>query len=1076
MVSIETQIQAIENERHSAAVDFALGRKTILRPIVLPKAAPVKPEVVATDTSDTQIPRTQSQSQALPTTSSNDAKEDQRNDDDSLSQGGSSSASSSFSSPGQSLTTSLHPANNELGAKTSSVTNLLACCELDSPYDPSNDINPLTSVMTDEEMCEFACCPVPTSCTYQCLIVRDKSGIDRSFYPTYYLHLQSIVPTVETDRHDHQYSHMAPSVDFPSTSTNQLIHRQSHDSFDNIDSESEVSPLRSTQIDTGPMTTDMMARRPTTTSSAADELIAQQLTQEPKQQQQKARIEQVFVLAGRRRKKTKTTDLGKNRRHKVASISYETNVLGFKGPRKMTILIPDARLYSKTMKSHDNNLPVDIDFEEILKTGQVVDFPLIQLKNKTPSWNLESQSYVLNFHGRVTQASVKNFQLIRCYPEQDEPSTNANGPTANGRPPPTGTQMDKQNIGTNNDNYWRGFDMTPKRDRDFFDTTNDSASAPIVMQFGRISEREFTCDVSHPLSLLQAFSIALNTKKYIMPFELFIMSESGKPIYSYSRRDDVITLMPVCQALLSFAKKSQRDTLKSITISSQVRINFFIRTPLIIIVVDKLNTFLDPLSLITQMEAQIVSVLTSETLKTVFQRHPTFDLRKLLQGSEKLLDSTAHLMLEFQQDQQFPWLQAYMSSGAKLKVLVPVVMMPPNYRDQYTNMLTSQSPSMLFSILFRVSHTDDPNESNTAIDTNEDTKVNSMRFELITVCNYHSNAHKLSVADMQTLLALLYGSRSQLVVVESLWMPVCLPRFNESAFLHAHISLLVDQTHCLVVMTVDRDEFQKCQTFKTTCEERLAKMAPKFRDNYRLSPLLPAVTSSDYLALRQVQFVWYQTQRRVLVWQQSPHWSMSQLICYVAHRMSASHLKTMWLKCRGDKTILGWHVSTFQLYAQFDATITPSQALEAVQVLMAWIKKEEDCFTFKEYNNFEVQNQRIVDGCCPSVVQGPTRQVTNVAPAVPLAAPVIAVAPPPVVHTIHPAPPAEVKSYSIETGHQIAHDTTHFSPVFQSTHHAPVVHTAPVIAQVPVAAPVYARPLPPAPMIAARHPPTLPAY
>lgn len=37
---------------------------------------------------------------------------------------------------------------------------------------------------------------------------------------------------------------------------------------------------------------------------------------------------------------------------------------------------------------------------------------LIELHNKTPQWNEETQSYVLNFHGRVTQASVKNFQIV----------------------------------------------------------------------------------------------------------------------------------------------------------------------------------------------------------------------------------------------------------------------------------------------------------------------------------------------------------------------------------------------------------------------------------------------------------------------------------------------------------------------------------------------------------------------------------------------------------------------------------------------------------------------------------------
>lgn len=37
---------------------------------------------------------------------------------------------------------------------------------------------------------------------------------------------------------------------------------------------------------------------------------------------------------------------------------------------------------------------------------------LIELHNKTPQWNEDTQSYVLNFHGRVTQASVKNFQIV----------------------------------------------------------------------------------------------------------------------------------------------------------------------------------------------------------------------------------------------------------------------------------------------------------------------------------------------------------------------------------------------------------------------------------------------------------------------------------------------------------------------------------------------------------------------------------------------------------------------------------------------------------------------------------------
>lgn len=32
----------------------------------------------------------------------------------------------------------------------------------------------------------------------------------------------------------------------------------------------------------------------------------------------------------------------------------------------------------------------------------------------------------------------------------------------------------------------------------------------IVMQFGRMSDNEFSCDFCHPLSLMQAFGIALS--------------------------------------------------------------------------------------------------------------------------------------------------------------------------------------------------------------------------------------------------------------------------------------------------------------------------------------------------------------------------------------------------------------------------------------------------------------------------------------------------------------------------------------------------------------------------------------
>ena len=118
----------------------------------------------------------------------------------------------------------------------------------------------------------------------------------------------------------------------------------------------------------------------------------------------------------------------------------ETNVLGFKGPRKMTVILPGMtsdhqRVEFKPSSDHDcltGNLFIYfyclniyfiincifilfinvtfLLFSDRWKSNNLDQ--LIELSNKTPVWNDDTQSYVLNFHGRVTQASVKNFQIV----------------------------------------------------------------------------------------------------------------------------------------------------------------------------------------------------------------------------------------------------------------------------------------------------------------------------------------------------------------------------------------------------------------------------------------------------------------------------------------------------------------------------------------------------------------------------------------------------------------------------------------------------------------------------------------
>ena len=109
------------------------------------------------------------------------------------------------------------------------------------------------------------------------------------------------------------------------------------------------------------------------------------------------------------------------------------------------------------------------------------------------SVRLETQSYVLNFHGRVTQASVKNFQIVH-----------------------------------DDDRKWKEFHVCIHcRHRHLLRLAEEY----VCLQFGRVSDGEFlivtsesiltedranvsdvfTCDFKYPLCAVQAFGIALSS-------------------------------------------------------------------------------------------------------------------------------------------------------------------------------------------------------------------------------------------------------------------------------------------------------------------------------------------------------------------------------------------------------------------------------------------------------------------------------------------------------------------------------------------------------------------------------------
>lgn len=87
----------------------------------------------------------------------------------------------------------------------------------------------------------------------------------------------------------------------------------------------------------------------------------------------------------------------------VITIEYETNIFGLKGPRKMSAFIPSSQPLIN--KKRLNELYEHEKKKQLPTTVR-------KFRNKTPKWNASIEAYVLNFYGRATVSSIKNFIMV----------------------------------------------------------------------------------------------------------------------------------------------------------------------------------------------------------------------------------------------------------------------------------------------------------------------------------------------------------------------------------------------------------------------------------------------------------------------------------------------------------------------------------------------------------------------------------------------------------------------------------------------------------------------------------------
>eukprot|EP01040_Poterioochromonas_malhamensis_P005316 gene5316-5701_t len=141
-------------------------------------------------------------------------------------------------------------------------------------------------------------------------------------------------------------------------------------------------------------------------------------------------------------------DLAANLKLEIGAVCYERKAAFNQSPRCMDVVMPviDGEGGAGQWSEQEQG-------ENLLSRIKRKNFNgLLLLKNRPPQWNNQLNCYVLNFKGRVSMASVKNFQLVRPGHEND-----------------------------------------------------------VILQFGKVGSDFFVMDMKHPITPLQAFCLSLSS-------------------------------------------------------------------------------------------------------------------------------------------------------------------------------------------------------------------------------------------------------------------------------------------------------------------------------------------------------------------------------------------------------------------------------------------------------------------------------------------------------------------------------------------------------------------------------------
>ncbi|KAH9922852.1 trafficking protein Mon1-domain-containing protein [Epithele typhae] len=291
----------------------------------------------------------------------------------------------------------------------------------------------------------------------------------------------------------------------------------------------------------------------------------------------------------------------------------------------------------------------------------------------------------------------------------------------------------------------------PDADVDLVDGDEGSAAGIVESRAGNEESKKILREqLRRTLSKKESFQAERYTTR-----QYFVLTDAGKPVFVSDRdanSDGVTSMLGVVQALISIFL-DDNDKLRSIN-SRDLHIVFLLRPPLYYVCV---SSWGEPESVarfhLEYLHLQILSIVSAEQLRRMFEQRRNFDLRRLLGGAEPFLYSLLA---------RLEWDLAMSTSSLHCLKLDPVL------RKSVADILVPKSKikDILYVIVIA-------------------------QGRVITLVRPRKHSiHPSGDADLHILINTIHSPSILNNSAAASWLPVCLPKFNASAFVNAYVMFL----------------------------------------------------------------------------------------------------------------------------------------------------------------------------------------------------------------------------------------------------------------------------------------------